>query len=244
MSDRRGAFEAVWLGAEGGVEGCLSGSEAGFDESAVDIGGGEQSDAGVPVLVVVPVEEGLAVCAGVFDGAEAFGEVGAVFQGFELGFGVGVVVGDLGPGVGFGDAEIGQEQSDGLGLHGGAAVGVEGELAGRDPVGAGGMADEPVGQLGGLPVGDHPSDDTAAEDVEDHIEEEVDPLGGPLELGDVPRPELVGGGGQEFGAGVAGMSALGPAFLGLAARGQQAVEGADRAQVAVFFQQGGEDGAG
>ena len=96
LSERRGAFEAVGLGAEGGVEGCLSGLEAGFDESAVDIGGGEECDAGVPVLVVVPVEEGLAVCAGVFDGAEALRELGSVFQGFELGFGVGVVVGDMG----------------------------------------------------------------------------------------------------------------------------------------------------
>ena len=77
-SDGRGTFEAVWLGAEGGFEGCLSGSETGFDEPLVDIGGGQQGDAGVPVLVVVPVEEGLAVGAGVFDGAEALRELGAV----------------------------------------------------------------------------------------------------------------------------------------------------------------------
>lgn len=69
-------------------------------------------------------------------------------------------------------------------------------------------------------------------------------MAGPLQGGDVPGPELVGGGGQEFGACVAGMAALGAALPGLAAGGQQAVEGADRAQVAVFFEQGGEDGAG
>ncbi len=37
---------------------------------------------------VVPGEEGLAVCPGVLDGAESIGELGSVFEGFKLGFGI------------------------------------------------------------------------------------------------------------------------------------------------------------
>ena len=65
-------------------------------EAAVNVGGSEQGDAGVPVFVVVPMEESLAVGAGVFDGAEPLGEVRAVFQGLELGLREGIVVGDVG----------------------------------------------------------------------------------------------------------------------------------------------------
>ena len=71
----------------------------------------------------------------------------------------------------------------------------------------------------------------------------MDPLSGPLQVGGVPGPELVGGG-EEFGAGVAGVAALDPAFPGLAAGSQEPVKGADGAQVAAFFEEGGEDGAG
>ena len=77
------------VGSEGGIERVLSGAEAGFDESPVDVGGGEHCDAGVAMFVVVPVEEGVAVGAGVFDGAEAAGELGSVFESLELGLGVG-----------------------------------------------------------------------------------------------------------------------------------------------------------
>ena len=59
------------------------------------------------MFVVVPVEEGFAVGAGVFDGAEPVGELGAVFESLELGLGVGVVVGDMRPRMGLGDTEFG-----------------------------------------------------------------------------------------------------------------------------------------
>jgi hypothetical protein len=58
----------------------------------VDVGGGVQAEAAVAVLVVVPAEEVLAVRPGGLDRGEAAGEAGPVFQGLELGLGVGVVV--------------------------------------------------------------------------------------------------------------------------------------------------------
>ena len=50
--------------------------------------------AGVVLLVVLPREELLAETAGLGEGAEAIRKAGAVLQRFEVGFRVGVVVGD------------------------------------------------------------------------------------------------------------------------------------------------------
>ena len=81
-------------------------------------GGGHQAEAGMMVFIVVPAEEGLAKPAGVFDGAEAVREAGALFQGTELTFRIGVVVGDMGPGMRFGDTKVGHQQSYGFRFHG------------------------------------------------------------------------------------------------------------------------------
>ena len=94
------------------------------------------------MFVVVPMEEGSAVSTGVLDGAEPVGEVRSVFQGLELGLREGVVVGDVGARVGLGDPEIGEQQRDRLGLHRGAAVGVQGQLSGADAVAFAGVLDE------------------------------------------------------------------------------------------------------
>ena len=63
--------------------------------AVVDRGRGVQPDAGVAVDVVVVVEERFAERSRVGDRAEPVGERRAVFEGLELGFGVGVVVGDV-----------------------------------------------------------------------------------------------------------------------------------------------------
>ena len=57
---------------------------------------------------------------------------------------------------------------------------------------ADGLGDELLGEVGALALGDHPAHDVAAEDVQDHVEVEAGPLRRPLELGDVPGPDLVG----------------------------------------------------
>ena len=68
----------------------------------------QQADAAVMVFGVVPGEEKLTEAAGILDGAEAVRELWPVFQGFELRLRERVVVGDMGPGVGLGDTEIGE----------------------------------------------------------------------------------------------------------------------------------------
>jgi hypothetical protein len=60
----------------------------------------------MPVVVVVVIEEGFAKGAGVVDGAELSGEDRAVFEGLELGFAVGVVVGNVGPRVALTDVQV------------------------------------------------------------------------------------------------------------------------------------------
>ena len=136
------------------------------------------------------------------------GEVGPVLHGLELRLRERVVVGDVGPAVALGDVQIDQQGGHRLGAHAGAAIGVQGERAGLDVVAGHGLGDQLLGQLGALALGDHPADDVAAEDVEDHVEVEAGPLGRPLELGDVPRPDLVGRDGQQLGLGVGRMGEL------------------------------------
>ena len=71
--------------------------------------GGEEPNARVMVLGVVPRKEDLTEAAGVLEGAKALGEVGSVFQGLELAFRERVVIGDVGPAVALDDAQVGQE---------------------------------------------------------------------------------------------------------------------------------------
>ena len=104
-----------------------------------------------------------------------------------------------GPAVGLGDAEVGEQQRDRLGGHRGAAVGVDGQLPAADALLRAGLGDQLLGQVGGLAGGDHPADDVAAVDVEDHVQVVVGPLRRAVQLGDVPGPDLVRPGGQQLG---------------------------------------------
>ena len=71
---------------EGGVQDHLAMRQDVSGLAVVDHGRRHQTKARVVVLVVVPLEEGMAEAASVFDGTEAIGEAGAVFQGAELAF--------------------------------------------------------------------------------------------------------------------------------------------------------------
>ena len=88
-----------------------------------------QANAQMVMLLVVPVEEGPAEAFGVLDAAEPLGELGLIFQRLEAAFREWVVVGGVGPAVRFGDAQVSEQQGGGLGFHGRAAVGMQGELA-------------------------------------------------------------------------------------------------------------------
>lgn len=70
---------------------------------------------------------------------------------------------------------------------------------------------------------------------------ETGPFGRAFEFRDIPAPDLVGRGGQEFRLGVDRVHPLAPALCRLAVRLQGAVQGAHRADVAPLVQQGGID---
>ena len=125
------------------------------------------------VVLIVPGEEATAELFGVLDAAEAAGEFRLVFQGLEVSFRERVVIGCMGPAVRFGDTKVGQHQGRRLGLHGAAAVGVEGQLTGRDGVLFDGVIEQRFEQAGALGIGDAPADDPAAEDVENDVQVEV-----------------------------------------------------------------------
>ncbi len=160
---------------------------------------GHQPDADVVMLLIVPVEEWAAEAAGVLDAPKALGKPWLILQGFEVALGERVVVGGVRAVVRTGDAEIGQQQSRRLGLHRTAAIGMQRELTGRHVVFGDRVIEQRPEQRGAFGIGDAPADHAAAEDVEDHIEIEVGPLGWSHQLGDVPGPDFVGTFGQHSG---------------------------------------------
>ena len=86
----------LWCaGSEGARQGRLALSGHLIGTPGVDIGRREQRDSRVTMLMVVPVEEGLAVGTRVFDADEACRDVGAVLQRLELRLRVRVVVGGV-----------------------------------------------------------------------------------------------------------------------------------------------------
>ena len=119
------------MSAESGIEDDLAMRQDVSGLAVVNHGRCHQTKTRVVVLVVVPLKEGLAEAAGIFDGTEAIREAWAVFQGAELAFRIRIVIGDMRTAVGFDDAQIGQQQRHRFGFHGRAAIGMDGELTGR-----------------------------------------------------------------------------------------------------------------
>jgi hypothetical protein len=74
------AFEAGWFGREGGGEGLSTNLQDRFGAPVVEISRGQGEDSRVAMVLVVPVEEGPAVAASIFQAAEARGEVGSVLR--------------------------------------------------------------------------------------------------------------------------------------------------------------------
>ena len=94
----------------------------------------------------------------------------------------------------FCNAEVGEQQGSGFGLHRAAAVGMQGELR----QGAtlcffdDGVVEQGFEQRSAFSIGDAPGDDPAAENIDDDIEIEIAPFRGPHQLRYVPRtkPDL------------------------------------------------------
>src|SRR3954463_1304895 len=74
-------------------------------------------------------------------------------------------------------------------------------------------------------IGDAPADDPAAEDVENDVEIEVGPFRRSGQLRDIPRPDLIGAFGEQFGLGVDRVAQLVAALPNLVMVVQDAVPG-------------------
>ena len=96
-----------------------------------------------------------------------------------------------------GHAQIGQQEGHLFGGHGGPTIGVQRELARLNALFLETVLDQPLGQFSAFAQGHHPAGDVAAEKIEDHVQVEVCPFGGPEQLGDVPTPQSIGCGGPE-----------------------------------------------
>ncbi len=88
----------------GGVEHNLPMGQDVGGVAVVDHGGGHQAEPGMMMLVVVPLKKGLAETASVFDRTKTFREARPIFQGAELTFRIGIVIGNVRTAVGFDDA--------------------------------------------------------------------------------------------------------------------------------------------
>ena len=122
----------------------------------------------------------------------------------------------------FGDAEIGEQQGSGFGLHRAAAIGMQGELAGRDIVLDGGVVEQRFEERGAFRVGDLPGDDPAAENINDDIEIEVPPFRRPHQLRDVPGPNLIWAFGEKFRLLIDGATQLSAPFANFIMLGENA----------------------
>jgi len=127
--------------------------------------------------------------------------------------------------VGLGYAEVGEQKGDRLRGHGAAPVGVHGQPTRRDHLLLSRLGDERLRDRGRLGVLNRPAHDVATEDVQDCIEVVVGSLGGPEQLGYVPRPNLIGLLGEELGLPVGRVRELVTPFPDLAFGRQEAVHG-------------------
>lgn len=96
VGDRGAVDEAFGVKGVGEGEGVVADCGELFDAAVVDRRRGEEGEATVAVLVVVPGEELAQEGESVGEAREAVGEVGAVLEVLELGLGEGVVVADAG----------------------------------------------------------------------------------------------------------------------------------------------------
>ena len=233
----RAADEAFWMTLVGDIKDGLPFGDKLGSLTVMNRGRGQQLQAGVMVLMVVPGKQLLAETPRILDGAEAVRIVRPVLHGFEMSFREKIVVGDMGAAVGFDDAEVSEQQGQGLRCHRRTAIGVQRELTGRNALLLARVFDK-LPSLGGcLAIGDHPAGDVTAEDVENDVQVIEIPLQRASEFGDVPAPELIGCGGQQFGFPIRRMDELVKTFAIFAFPIQQSVYRANRAVILAIVQQ-------
>jgi len=191
--------------------------------SEMDGFGSKVADACVAVDGVVPRKEAATEGARVFDAAETGGEIGLIFEGFERCFREGMVIGGVGAAMALGDPQVSEEPGDGLGGHGGTTISMHHKLTRQNLLFAGRLGDQAFSERCLLPVGKQPASDIATVDVQEDIEGEEVPLLWTLQFGDIPAPDVIGFGRQEFGLLIHRMDTLVPTVPALSRLGEEAV---------------------
>jgi len=93
------AGEAFGFGRSRDGQGGRPVGGLGCCQAVVDVGRAVQANAGMAMLMVVPLDESVQEASSIREAPEAFGEGRGVLQGLEPGLGVRIVVGDLRAGV-------------------------------------------------------------------------------------------------------------------------------------------------
>ena len=208
------------MGGEGGIErDAALCSECGRS-AIVHRVGRHQCDTGVTMLGVVPTEKLLAMGTRILDRAETRREIRSVLQGLELRFGIRIVIRYMRTAVSFGDIEIDEQLGDRFGAHAGAAIGVQGERPRHDILFVDRIGNQLFGELRGLSMSDHPTDDVAAKNIEDHVQVKARPLGRSLQFADVPAPDFIRSDREQLRLGVHRVTSLSAPITDLAVGSQ------------------------
>lgn len=203
--------------------------------------GTHQSNGRVAMFGVIPGEKLPAESPGILCIAESLRKLWPIIEGLELGFRKGVVVRGMRSAMGLGYAQISQKLGHAVGSHGASSIGVDCQLALHNGLLFTGFCDQTSGQCSRLPMGHHPAHHKTTEDIQDHIEIEVNPLGRSLEFGDVPGQDLIGPGGQQLRFVVSRMAQLISSLPNLCLLGKDPIHSAYRAQIPAFIQKHGID---
>ena len=91
--------EAFGVSAEGAIKRGLTGGMDSVDLAVVHLVGRRQADAGMVMVLIVPLEEAATERLGVLDAAEALRKLRLIFHGFEVAFRERVVIGGVRPAV-------------------------------------------------------------------------------------------------------------------------------------------------
>src|SRR5215813_8078283 len=118
---------------------------------------------------------------------------------------------------------------------------MQSQLIRQDPLLETGFADQFLSQGCRLAIGEQPAWDVATEDVDDDVQLVIDSPGRAQQFGDVPTPELIGGGGHQFRFGMVGMTKLIASFPYFLILLKNAVHRSPGAEVTFLVEQGSVD---
>ena len=91
-------------------------------------------------------------------------------------------------------------------------------------------------KFGGFSIRQHPTHNVSAEDVDDYVQVKVTPFLRPLELRDIPGPNLVGLCGKQLRCSIDRMSQLIATLLDRTVCAKDTVHSGNRAVILVFIQ--------